>query len=107
MRSEAVIFGDISPVGINHCRTLTSRSDTVTPVILIGKASPGPSQVRDLNFFESINNIEPYTILFGNLHAFAHPITIIYTSSEMFGEMAINMPAYCIFRRTGINQQCY
>ena len=62
MRAEGIILCGVAPVGVHHLGTILS--DTVHPVILIGKTAAWPSQVWYANLLQGVE------------HVFAHPVDI-------------------------------
>ena len=101
--SEAIILCNASPMGIDHLRTLATWTDTVTPVVFVGKATARPAQIRYINMFKSGDNIVPHSVRIRNLRVFPYPKAIIDTSSQMFGKLSVDMSADRFSSQIGIN----
>ena len=56
MRAEAIVF-DGAPSHLEAARTLVARPDAVAPVVVGGKISAGPAQQRDMQIFDSLQNV--------------------------------------------------
>src|SRR5690606_2518805 len=52
VRSKAVIFHYISPIGINHFRSLRTITNTVAPMVFISETPTGPAQVGNFYFLQ-------------------------------------------------------
>ena len=67
MCTERVILDGSSPVVVAQRRTLVLRTDTVHPVIVVGKAAARPSQHRHLQRLECFKHILSVAVNVGNL----------------------------------------
>src|ERR1700761_3302553 len=90
MCTEAVVFCSAAPVGVNHFRSLLTRTNTIAPMIFIGKTAARPAQARDLYLFKCVYNIHANTVLFFNRHVLINPKSPIDTMAQMFGKLALD-----------------
>ena len=91
MCTETVVFRHATPMGIDHLRTLFTWTDTIHPVVFIGKTATRPTQVGDLDLFQGSNDIVTDTIRVGDVGIFTHPQTAINAMAEVFGKLSIDM----------------
>ena len=91
MGTEGVVLESTSPVGIEDLRALAHRSDTVHPVVIVGKASSRPSHYRDFKFPEGIEDIGTISVFVGNAGIRTNPDTFIDATSEVLGELTVDI----------------
>ncbi len=103
MGTKRVVFDHSAPVGIDHFGPACSGSDTVFPVVLIGKATSGPTQVGYLNLFESRNYVVAITIGVGDRRFRTHPDATVNTITQMFSKMSVNVFADLSTRLVGVD----
>jgi hypothetical protein len=89
--TEAVVFHNAAPVGVDHLFTGAFLPDTVFPVIFIGEASARPAQNRQLDGFERLNDVVAHAIGVRDRGILSHIDTVIDASAQMLGEMAVNV----------------
>ena len=83
MGTEAVVLYYTAPVGIDHFLSLLFGTDSISPVILIRKASSRPTKHRNLNLLQRLYHIISHAVCIGNIGIFSHIQTAINTSSQM------------------------
>src|SRR5215218_1352099 len=93
MRAKAVVFCDAAPVGIHHFWPLCPRANAVTPVVFIGKATPGPAQVGYSDFLQCFNNVQANAVFLCHFHGVGYPKAIVDTAAQVLGKMPVNVPA--------------
>jgi len=91
--TERVVFGNAAPVGVHHFRAIGSFTDTVTPVVFICKAATRPAEVRDVDLFECINDIEADAVFFRYVQGGVYPETTVNAVAEVLGEVTIDVAA--------------
>ena len=104
--SEAVIFYGSSPVVVDHTRTFFTRTNTVHPMVFIGKASSRPAEYRHFQVFQCFEHI--FTITFNIRYGriFSYPKTSIDTCTEVFGKLTINFLIDDLFSLLRMNSHC-
>ena len=103
--TEAVVFHDTAPVGVDHLLTGFLRSDAVLPVILIRKASAGPAKHGNLNLLQCLHHILAHTVLVGNVGVLSHKDSLVDTSSQMLGKMSLQLRVDVAALHIGIHIQ--
>ncbi|OPZ98255.1 MAG: hypothetical protein BWY72_00914 [Bacteroidetes bacterium ADurb.Bin416] len=91
MGTKRIVFDHPTPVGIDHLGSLAPGSDTVHPVIFVGKTTSRPAQVRYLDLFEGSDDVVAVAMGVGNGGIFAHPDASVDAMTEVFGEMTVNV----------------
>ena len=77
MCTERVVFYRSAPVVVLHLRALGLWTDTVHPVVLVGKAAARPSEDRYLQRLEGFEDIFPIALYVWDRGVFANPQTAI------------------------------
>ena len=90
MCAETVVFDSAAPVVIHHFRTILFGTDTVHPVIFVGKAAARPAKNGNLEVFQGIEYVGTVTFDIGYIGVLAHPKASVDTSTQMFGKLAVN-----------------
>ncbi len=94
--SKAVILHHTAPVGVNHFLTALLGTDTLLPVILVGKTASGPAKHGHVDLLQRLHHIRAHTLHIGNMGIFSHKNAFIDASSQMLREMSlqfrINVP---------------
>ena len=90
MGTEAVIFYDAAPVGIDHFFAVFFRTDSVLPVILVRKTASRPAEHRDADLFQRFHDVTAHPVDIGNLGILAHENAFIDASSQMFGKLSVD-----------------
>ena len=90
MCTETVVFNCTSPVIVYHFGAVLFRTDTVHPVIFIGKAATRPTKYGNLKFFQCIEYVGTITFDIGNIRIFSYPKSTIDTGAQMFGKLAVD-----------------
>lgn len=90
MCTETVVFNCASPVIVYHFGSVLFRTDTVHPVIFIGKTATRPTKYGNLKFFQCIEYIGTITFDIGDIRIFSYPKSTIDASTEMFGKLAVD-----------------
>ena len=90
MCTETVVFNCTSPVIVYHFGAVLFRTDTVHPVIFIGKTATRPTKYGNLEFFQCIEYVGTITFDIGNIRIFSYPKSTINTGAQMFGKLAVN-----------------
>ncbi len=93
MCTEAVVLDRTAPVIVDHAGTVFTRTDTIHPVILVGKATTRPAQIGDAEFLECAQHIVAIAIGIGNRGILTYPESTIDTGTEVFGKLAVDMTA--------------
>ena len=108
VRTEGIVFHHATPVRIHHFRTTFARTDTIAPMIFIGKTATRPTEIWNLNFFQSSHNIIAIAIGIRNGRLGTHPNATINTMTKMFREMTINMTGNFVFCLISLHyQRCF
>src|SRR5690606_19314605 len=95
------------PPGVYDTGTLVLRTDSVFPVICIGKASTWPAEVGNLKLPEGFNHILANTIDMGNFGVrFSNVEPAVDTSSKVFGKVTINMFVYGMLAILRLESHC-
>ena len=103
MGSERVVFGNSAPIGINDLLSVFFCTDAVHPVISITKASAGPSEYGYVNSFESFNNVLSHAVYIGDAIFFFDKDSLIDASSQVLGELSVNILVDSSLALFGIN----
>ena len=91
MGAERVIFHRASPRAIDFLRTLAAGTDTVLPMIVVGKATTGPAQYGDMEFFQGTDNIVAVTVGVRDRGAFAYPKATVDAGAEVFSKLSVDV----------------
>ena len=83
VRTEVVVFCDAAPVGVDHGWAFFPRSDTVLPVIFVGKTAAGPANIGCLGLLERLDDIFPDPTFIRDGRILANPVSIVNAASEM------------------------
>jgi hypothetical protein len=78
-------------VNIHPFGSLLNRANTVSPVIVIRKASTRPSQNRDSKFFQIFDGLLPVTSDVWNRRVLSYPQTTINAGTQMFGKVRMKL----------------
>jgi hypothetical protein len=62
-------------------------------MVFIGETAAGPAQVGYLYFFQRFYNIQADTSFVGDAAILSYPESVVNTTTQVFGEMAVDMPA--------------
>src|SRR3972149_6574281 len=103
MRAKTIVFCYATPMGIYHFWPFAPESYTVSPVIFICKTTPGPAQVRNIDFFKGFYHIIPDSPGIWYIGILTYPISAIDTMPQVFRKVTVNMTVYCIFALIGID----
>ncbi|PYY11592.1 MAG: hypothetical protein DMG61_18460 [Acidobacteria bacterium] len=79
-------------------RALVSRSNAIFPVIAVCKATAWPAHNRRVNPAERLNQSRSDPVRVRNLRIFADPDAVVNDSTEMLGEVPINVRRDCANR---------
>ncbi len=90
MSTEAVVFNGSTPVVIHHAGAVFLGSDTVGPVIFIGKTASGPTEHGNMKSAESVKHVISVTLGIGNGRILTYPDTTVYTCAEVFGKLSVD-----------------
>src|SRR5215467_16339771 len=91
MRAKTIVFYITTPMDIDALGALRERSDSITPVVIVGEASSRPSQNRDTQFTKVLNSLFTITVDVGNRRSLADPQATINTRAKMFGKMSVKL----------------
>ncbi len=91
MRTEMIILGHTSPMGVDHSRTVIAGAYAVFPVVFIGKTPPRPAENRDFYLFQSFHDVAADSPHVFNRTVLPCPIAVINAAPEMFRKMAVNI----------------
>src|SRR5579862_3462521 len=89
MRAKRVCLSHSAPVGIKRDRSL--RANALAPVILIGEAAAGPTNVRNLKRFQSANDIVANATSVRDLGIGPDPNALVNAVSKMLCELPENV----------------
>ena len=89
MGTEAVVLGHTTPRSVDHFLAVLLRSDTVFPVVFVCETTAGPAKHRKLHLLECCHYIVTHTIGIGDLGILSHIQSLIDTSSQMLGKVAV------------------
>src|SRR5437868_1019325 len=90
MRAEGIgVYA--APTRVGPSRTLVARTDTVTPVILVGETATGPAQYGNIQFFQRSNNVVTQAARVRDRRVFAHPQAIVDQTAEVLGKLAVDV----------------
>src|SRR5690606_16410539 len=93
VRAERVALDDVAPVRVDHARPLGGIADAVAPVILVGEAPAGPTQVGDPDAPQRLDDVGADAIPVGDRGILADPEATVDAPAEMLGEVAIEVAA--------------
>lgn len=105
MGAEVVVFRDAAPVGVNHGRTLFAWSETITPMVLVGKTTSRPPQNRDMQVPQRRYHIVADAARIRDGAVLTHPNSFIDASTKVLGEMTVNVAADRILRLVCLDDQ--
>lgn len=91
MGAETVIFHGASPVVVHHFGAVLLRSDTVHPMVFIGKTASGPAQYGHFQFFQGVEHIGAIALYVGDLRIFSYPESAVDAGSEVLSKLSINL----------------
>ena len=98
MRTKTVIFGYVPPPYIHDFGTVGFGTDTVFPLIGIGKTAPRPAQIGDFHLFQRIDHVHTHAVFvrnFGIIFSYVKPT--VDASAEVLGKMPVNVPVDGMF----------
>src|SRR5262249_27861360 len=85
MRAERIWLDDPAPIGIERNHSLLT--DALAPVIFIGEAAAGPTNVWDLNCFKRSYNVVADAAGIGDLGIRSDPHAFVNTVAQVFGKL--------------------
>lgn len=91
MCSETIIFHCTSPIVIDHSGAVLFRTDTIHPMIFIGKTSARPTKHRHFQVFQCLKHIITIALGIGNFRILTYPQASIDTGSQMLCKLPVNM----------------
>ena len=103
MGTKGVVLHYAAPVSIDHALAVFLGANSILPMIFIGKAPARPAKYRQLNIFQGFHYIGTYAIDIGNGGIFTYKYTIVNTTAQMFGKIAIQVTADSGFPFPGVN----
>ena len=83
MRTEGVVLDRAAPVVVSQRGTLVLRTDTVHPVVVVGKTAAWPAQHGHLQSLQRLKNVLAIALDVRNLRVLAHPEAAIDTGAEV------------------------
>ena len=96
MRAKRVVLDGAAPVVVLHLRTLRTRTDTVAPVILVGKTAAGPAQHGHLQVFQGLEHIVAVSVGIGNGRLGPYPQTAVDAGAEVLGKLPVDLFVYLL-----------
>ena len=90
MCTKAVVLHDAAPVGIDHTAAVLLGTDTVPPVIFIGKAAARPAKNRQMQCPEGFHNVLAHSLDIRNIRILAHIDAVVNTASQMLGKLSVD-----------------
>ncbi|MNW55031.1 hypothetical protein D3C74_326680 [compost metagenome] len=102
MGPEMVILHHAAPMGVNHPFACFLWSDAVFPVIFVSKATPRPTEYGNPNLLKRFHNIVTDSIRIRDRRILTHPYALINTTTQMLGEMSINIAVNRSFAGIGV-----
>ena len=91
MRAERIRVHS-APTRIGPAWPFVTRTDTVAPLILIGKTSTRPAQHWNMQFFQRVDHVVAQAVRVWNGRVLSHPETVVNQASEVFGKLAVEVP---------------
>ena len=88
--TKCVVFHCVAPEDVFGGGTVFLRTNTVAPVVSFGKTSAWPAQYRDFQLFKSVEYVGTVAVLVSNGAVFAHPDTVVDTTSKVFGKLTVD-----------------
>ncbi|MNT57046.1 hypothetical protein D3C72_1943910 [compost metagenome] len=102
MGAEVIVLHYAAPVGIDHPFAVLLGPDAVHPVIFVGEAAARPAEHRNPDLFKRIHNVIANPVRIRNLGIHAYPDSLVNTTSQMLGEMPVNIPVNRSFADVGV-----
>src|SRR2546425_12478620 len=93
MGAEAIVFRVIAPVDVDRFWPLRLWTNSVAPVIIIGKTSSGPAQDGDAQRAQIFDCLLAITIDVWNWGIWPDPKAAVDTGSEVLGKMSVQLGA--------------
>ena len=90
--AEGIVVSHAAPMHIDPHRPLVARADAVAPVVKVGEAAAGPADHRHMDFLQRLHHIGAIATNIGDGAVLPNPDAAIDAGTQMFGELAIDMP---------------
>ena len=90
MCAKAVVFYGAAPAGIYHTAAVLLGTDTVPPVVFVGKAAARPAENRQMQRPEGFHNVLAHSFYIRNIRIFSHIDAIVNTASQMLRKLSID-----------------
>src|SRR5262245_24742877 len=102
MGTEGVWLDDAAPVGIERDRS--RRTDAFPPMVFVGKASPWPTDVRDLQSLKGRDHVVANSSRVWNAGVWADPDPFVDAMAEVLGKLAEEVAVNLCARLGSIDQ---
>src|ERR1017187_2070870 len=105
MCAEMVILHHAAPVRVDHLRPFLAWADAVFPMIFISETTTRPAQDGKVQLFQCRDHIiaDPASIWDGRI--FTNPNSLVDTSPEMLGELAVDVAIDRALWLIGVNRE--
>src|ERR1019366_10079003 len=105
VRAKGVRFGHAAPVGIDPYDSLVERAETLAPVVLVGEAAAGPTDVRHLERLQRADNVVADAARIRDCGIRTDPDPLVNAVAEVFGELAEDVAVDLRSRLGRVNRQ--
>ena len=89
--TERVVLDGAAPVVVTQRGTILLGTDTIHPVVVVGKAAAGPAEYGNLQGFQGLEHILTVAVDVRDLGVFAHPETAVDTAAQVLGELSVDL----------------
>ena len=91
MSAERVVFLSAAPVVVDECATVFLWTDTVHPVIVVGKAASWPAHYWDVEVLECFEHVLAIAVDVRDVAVWTNPESAVDTRTEVFRELTIDL----------------
>src|SRR3954467_13447492 len=93
VRPEGVVLDDAAPDDVDHAGSLRAGGDAVAPVVVVGEAAAGPTDIGDADAAEGVNDVIAQVPCGVGAAGAARPHAVVDAAAEVLHELPEDMAA--------------